>query len=57
MIDNMPITLSQMYVGTEDRKFRHKAGGCSEVFNLVTENLSRSSPCYWKPFEDFTMLL
>jgi hypothetical protein len=56
MIDNIPITLIQMFVGTEDRKFRHKAGGCSEVFtlllktfrgiHLVTENLSRISPRY-----------
>jgi len=40
MIDNMPITLSQMYVyvGTEDRKFRHKAGGCSVVFTLLLKN-------------------
>jgi len=45
-----------MYVDTEDRKFRHKAGGCSEVFTLllknfrgfhrITENLSGISPCY-----------
>jgi len=35
MFDNMPVTLSQIYVQTEERKFRHKAVGCSDDFTKL----------------------
>jgi len=48
MFDNMSVTLCQIYVQTEERKFRHKAVGCSDGFTklLITfryENLLRMS--------------
>jgi hypothetical protein len=48
MFDNMSVTLCQLYVHTEERKFRHKAVGCSDGFTklLITvcyENLRRMS--------------
>jgi len=44
----MPVTLSQIYVQTEERKLRHKAIGCSDDFTrllktICNENLPRMS--------------
>jgi len=44
----MPITLSQRYVETKGRKFRHQAVGCSKDFTELLktfffENLPRMS--------------
>jgi hypothetical protein len=39
VVDNMPVTLSQMYVETGERKFRHKALGCSDDFTKVLKNI------------------
>jgi hypothetical protein len=35
MVGSMPVTLSQMYVNPEERKFRHKAGGCNDDFTKL----------------------
>jgi hypothetical protein len=46
MFETTPLTLYQMCVEAEERKFRHKAVGCSEDFSnilkiLCYENLRR----------------
>ena len=48
MVVNMLVTLSQMYVETEGRKFRQKADGCSDDFTkflklLCYKNVRRMS--------------
>ena len=39
LVDNMPVTLSQIYVETEERKFRHKTLGSSDDFSKFLKTL------------------
>ena len=35
VVDNVPVTLSQMYIQSVERKFKHKAGSCSDDFTKL----------------------
>jgi hypothetical protein len=45
MFDNMHVTLSQMYVANEERKFKHKVLGCNDDFSKLQKTFRKGKLC------------